>query len=745
MLHEIVPHTIANLSSVTVQQRIDADWSQLCDNLLSGEFTPLSVTYGSHIAATKAKVAAITTPSLYVLPDVCDDAFRIAASTFVHALKSTQQAIALLTWCTTHLAPLCDEIDGFITSRELPASLLAQLTKGKAEAALVKPLVTVCRELGRLRKEQEAIDKSRLQLKVLEEISDPLDHLKLLSKYAESVVQAEFNAIKGTTVTNLKHLYPETSTGMRPGNLRLGKGKDKSVEALLTANAFEVPGQYFANAGLQRAIALAFYFALLEKHHGGIGFVIMDDPILSLDEDHRERWAVNLLRPKLDKLQVILATHQRVFLRHCAHDFTPGRIVELNPRTHNRRISCRPGTRLQRAKQQLVEEGDCLGAAVTMRKFREDVLISLDAYSDSPLFDPADLAGSMRRYELLPPNHPLAGDAQRKICERFKRNEVGCVLDPAAHSMSEADVTRPMVEDCLSCLTESTIVAKELTRLDSLRIRSLRSSVIEANLIPFGKLDSQVTWSNALDLPLIGATAAKSKPWRVELSTIGEHIRFGAGAAVQVAGDSLEPVARFGQWVLLAEEGVPLNDGDLVAVRDEGDGRYLRRLWSDERQWILQSINPVCPVPSLVVPKRLIGIRKIVGVIYSPLGVAQPKIRDSAEWLPCSSLNAANALRLCQAIDVVGDSLDPIARDGQKVLVDQPLEIPSSCHEGELAVVDFTDETMGSVVKRVFPGKDRWILVSPNPVDRLIPMIVPPKTIRAVWVVRGVLFEATPT
>ena len=744
-LTEIVPKSLAALSSKTVQQAIDNDWTNLRTNLLHGELVPLSSAFEPKICATKAKVEDISTPDLHLLPETCEEAFRLAASPFVNAMQSAQVAVALLQWSSQKLSSICDEMHEYLTNGEVSTSLLGQLAKGKAEAALVKPLVVVCQEIGQLRKDQDAIDKCRSQLKLLEDLTDPLDQLKLLSKYAETIVQSEFDAIKGITAANLKHLYPETSTGMRPGNLKLGKGKNKTVEALLTSTTFEVPGQYFANAGLQRAIALAFYFALLEKHTGGIGFVVMDDPILSLDGDHRERWAVNLLRPKLTTLQIILATHQRVFLRHCEHDFVPGRVVELNPRTGHRRISCRPGARLQRATQQF-EEGDWLGAAITMRKFREDVLISLDAYCDTVLFDSADLAGSARRYEHLPSNHPLAGEAQQKICDRLKRNDVGYVLDPAAHSMTEADVTRSMVEDCLPRLTElSNTVTKELARLDALRIRSLRSTVIDVNTVPFGKLDSRVTWSKSLTFPLVGSTAAKSNPWSVELSTTGESVQVCSGAAVQVADDSMEPVARFGQWVLLADEGTQLNEGDLVAARDENDGRYLRRLWSDERQWILQAINPNRPAPSLTMTKRLLGIRKIIGVIYSPLGVAKRKAADAVEWLPCASLDAAKVLKDYRVIEVHGDSLDPIARDGQKLLVDQPLADPLTCPEGELAVVEFADDAAGSVVKRVFPTKDRWTLVSPNPVDRLSPMIVFPKDIRAVWIVRGVLFETLTT
>lgn len=741
-LHATVPTAVADLSSETLKQRIETGWTTLKTAVLRGELAALSAAFEPNVCASVTLAEDISPPDLHFLPQACEEAFRIAATPFLKAVHSAHFGLALLRWCKVNLSPICNGMHAYLTDADLPTSLLGQLSKGKAEAELVKPLVAVCLELRRLRKDQESIDMGRSQLEILEELADPLNQLKSLSKYAEEVVQIEFNAIKGVTTTNLKHLYPEASTGMRPGNLKLGKGKDKAVEALLTSTSFEAPGQYFANAGLQRAIALAFYFALLEKHTGGIGFVVMDDPILSLDEDHRERWSVNLLRPKLRTLQVILATHQRVFLRHCGNDFTPGRILELNRRSHNSRISFRPGNRLQRAEQQLRDEGDWLGAAVTMRKFREDVLLSLDAFCDTELFVPTDLTGSLRRYQQFPTNHPLSGDAQQKVCDRLALPKVGCVLDPASHSMTEADVTKAMVEDCLACLKEiESTVTRELDRLDALRVRSLRTSVIDANTVAFGNLDARVTWSNTITLPLVGATAAKSNPWSVELSTTGDGVQLPSGGAVQVAGDSLEPVAHFGQWVLLADEGSALSDGDLVAVRSEDGRRYLRRLWSDERQWILQSINPNRPESSVTVAKRSLGIRKIIGVIYSPLGVAKRKAGDCAEWLPCASIDATSVLKRYGAIEVQGNSLDPIARDRQQLLVDQPLADALSCPEGELAVIEFVDDTNGSVVKRVFRAGDRWTLLSPNPVDRLSPIIVLPESIRAVWIVRGVLFE----
>ena len=377
-----------------------------------------------------------------------------------------------------------------------------------------------------------------------------------------------------------------------------------------------------------------------------------------------------------------------------------------------------------------------------MRKFCEDVLISMDAYSPVSFFDKANLTQSAADYAKLPSHNPLSGNAQKKISKQLTSEEVSRVVNPASHSMSEADVTRAMAEDCCKHLDLiSKTVAKEFERLERLRQRSLRSSVIEATVIPFPSLDAQVSWDTPIEMPMVGAAAAKSNPWSVEFHDAKQLTIFTPSAAVQACAASLEPVAHAGHWMLLADESAEVRDGDLVAVRDEHGTNFLRRVWSDGRTWILQSINPARPSPTVIVNKRLAGIRKVIGVLYRPLGMAGPESGRSAEWLPSTALRASQAFKHCRTIDVQGDSLNPIARNGQKVLVDEPLSDLSGCPDGELAVLEFKDETEGSVIKQVFPSKQDWFLVSPNPVDRLPPMLVSPKDLRAVWLIRGVLFE----
>ena len=115
---------------------------------------------------------------------------------------------------------------------------LTQLTKGKQAAQIVKPLVAVGLELLKSKQTQEGIDGSRVLLQVLASIETPLDQLKLLSKYAEAAVREVFDSIKDSTTENLRLMYPESPTGMKPGKLKLGKGKDKSVGMHLSGTNF---------------------------------------------------------------------------------------------------------------------------------------------------------------------------------------------------------------------------------------------------------------------------------------------------------------------------------------------------------------------------------------------------------------------------------------------------------------------------------------------------------------------------
>jgi SOS-response transcriptional repressor LexA len=203
-------------------------------------------------------------------------------------------------------------------------------------------------------------------------------------------------------------------------------------------------------------------------------------------------------------------------------------------------------------------------------------------------------------------------------------------------------------------------------------------------------------------------------------------------------------VAKRGQWVLLAADDVACNDGDLVAATCASGDLLLRRIWSNGDSWTFEAINAVRPVNSVIAPKVDSAVRKIVGVLYEPSRRAKSITGDTIrEWQHRADFQVAWLENLA-SVYVEGTSLDPIARAGQRVLIDrQPAHDHSHVRNGELAVVDTNVDGIGRVIKRVYHLGDECILISPNPVDPHSPEILTKAQLveAKFWIVCGVLFE----
>jgi SOS-response transcriptional repressor LexA len=242
-------------------------------------------------------------------------------------------------------------------------------------------------------------------------------------------------------------------------------------------------------------------------------------------------------------------------------------------------------------------------------------------------------------------------------------------------------------------------------------------------------------------VPIIGRAAARSGPWVVDIPAETVPGRLSGGAIVLVTGDSIDPVAKLGQWVILAPEDVIPSDGDLVAAVDEDGNRLLRRLSSADDAWILQPINPVRPIPCKLANKTPPAFRKVTGVLYlEPRTLPSVSSGLLSEWTPVEA-TAVEKLKSLRAIAVEGDSLDPIAWKGQWVLVQAPLTDVTRVEPGTLAAVATDDPRVGNVLKRVHVRGKEVLLLSPNPVDVTPPSFVLLEKVTSVWPFAGVLFE----
>ncbi len=745
-LNEVMPNRVRNLAVQSPQKRILDDWEKLTSRTLPSEFLPLIAKFGPQIEKIADGITIDRPVAFEALAEGVEDEFAACAKEFQREVENARTAIETLKWSQSKLGETERALHSAVTatSEQNKDSLLASLSVGKEAAAVVAPLKSAREELDWANSKREEIKKTEIDLTLLEELRSPLDDLKAVKKYAETEVRSVFADIQDSTLENWKILYPETSSGLAPARLVVGSGRDRSVIALLSKGHYEVPEQFFGNAGLQRAVALSFYFALLQKHPGGLGFAIMDDPILSLDDGHRESWSRKILKPWMGQLQFIVATHQAHYLTNCRSDFADGQIVELNPRRRRSRISWRPGDRLDRAAEEL--ERAPSNAPTEMRKYREDLLYTLDAYSPAPFFNPNDLTGSLTEYSRFPESHPLAGSARTKILQTLRDSQVTSVLDPGSHALTEADVTAEMIQTCLRVLRERDgTVRSEFDRLERLRRHSQRHTAISSSLVPFVQIPDEACWDESIQVVEYGRAAAREESWVVDVADDPSVMFLRAGNAVLVAADTLDPVAKRGQWVLLAHEEVSCKDGDLVSASCVSGDRLLRRIWSSGENWTLQSINPVEPVADVTVPKTEVMPRKIVGVLYEPrrtIGVCCDV--TITEWQPRSDFQVAWFSNFA-AVIVEGRSLDPIARAGQKVLIDkEPASDYRTVKNGDLAVIETNVDSIGRVIKRVYRMQDNCVLISPNPVERHPPELLNRQQLSRAkfWGVQGVLFES---
>ena len=506
-----VPASVMGLSAKDPARSLREDWAAIRDEL-GGALAPVAERFSPGIESIAESLSPVEFAAPELIPSDADSAFAEAAIPFLVVLREARRGIAVALWAARHLAGLTEKLFVLVTASDGEAtSLLAVLSRGKNAAADVEPVVAVREELKDAAREAAEIKLAAAAVAALEEMHTALEAIKPVGKYAAAEVERVFTDIREKTIENTRKLYPHANPDLSPSRLHLNKGRDKSVEAYLSAGAFEVPGQHIANAGLLRAIALAFYFALLERHPGGLGFVVMDDPILSLDDDHREAWSANILKPALATTQVVVATHQRQFLNNCKNDFHPGRLVELNPRTRSKQVTYRPGDRLDRAEELLATA--TTSVPNELRKYREDLIITLDAYSPTAFFNQHNLRHSLDTYLALAAPHPLASANQAKIGKRVREEKVTRVLDPGSHSLTEADVTESMMRDCLAELRELDVTFKnELQRLEDERLRALKSrtlplvtaptapvGLVTAVVIPFERLkvgEDAASWAD---------------------------------------------------------------------------------------------------------------------------------------------------------------------------------------------------------------------------------------------------------
>jgi len=259
---------------------------------------------------------------------------------------------------------------------------------------------------------------------------------------------------------------------------------------------------------------------------------------------------------------------------------------------------------------------------------------------------------------------------------------------------------------------------------------------------PREKVESSITvFYESIKIKTIGRAAARNESSVIEFSENFDESSLKPFACAYVTSYTFDPIARYGQYILLAQQDEVAVDGDLVAVESLDGERYLRRMAVDGDILILSSINPNKVISPIQINIDKVLVYKVMGVIYeSTLPSRGGETIHDGEWQPYEKFDISFFDDL-KMVSVEGDSLEPIALEGQRVLVGVPKNPDQySIENGGLAAIETKDD-IGHVIKRVFRKENEWTLVSPNPLASYPPDIVSVEKIEKVWPLYGVIFE----
>jgi ABC-type transport system involved in cytochrome c biogenesis ATPase subunit len=181
-------------------------------------------------------------------------------------------------------------------------------------------------------KQQETLrDLAELQARqalqaAMPEIKQRIEGLKAISVYEAAAaelgtqkVSNQLRKLQEATVTErLRNAIREELDGLTPAGSKVelvGQAcKGETVIQLKLADSCGAKVDRVLSSGEQAAVATAFFLAELAVSEGRSG-VVLDDPVSSLDHDHREYLARRLVE-EAKKRQVVVYTHDLTFLFH---------------------------------------------------------------------------------------------------------------------------------------------------------------------------------------------------------------------------------------------------------------------------------------------------------------------------------------------------------------------------------------------------------------------------------------------
>ena len=723
------------------------------ENAPKGELNAISVKGDLVLSAIEQRIAAIERAIALVgwykaQSDAWSEWWENATSTIstVHASDSTEEAeSAISEGLAAHLTRLSDALTAAKPYRSAAESMRTAWTTGKT-------VVQIEKELNR-----------RLA------IAELLEPLKLLVPLSQSVAREAIDGLSGRIAKLLSRTLITERLKFRDAQLH-------KKEGIVVYGGFgdeiRIDATLIANTSWLRAVLWAFTFALREEAveqfaKDLLPLLVFDDPEATFDAEHRHRWSLYVasLQDGPSRVQLILTSFDQMFIE----------LIKMGGVRGRQAMCAAAGPELGFIG---LFEGDSLD-----RKWEETKKLNTPQagrdYMNATRIYLEGLLRLMLRGEDAKVSLFVVGDCREKITQlnnsnkgpwdrpEFKKLVTNLgkqqpaikFIENSHHAsasnlgMAEAFAVEehwrkklePALDTCFRLAREYLILHGGLT---ALRAPAPFITLPEGHKAKVAQIPLQVLGRAAA---LTGGRIADGcVDVDVYATSAHKKIKLAQHSAYRLTAETLEPVARPGDILLVKEAGEPSLKSLVVALSED---RALARRFevADNHSEIAvltaQAINPRKIAPPVIAHRPTLTMHKIVGVLYEDSAWNAPVNADS-EVCECSgeailSGLVADALGL---VEVMGQSAEPHALNEQYLIVEKQLSGMEAIKKLDGKPVIASDTDHHRYFKRLRVGKDRVVLESMDSGGDYAPVILEmpgegSNCLERVWPVAGVLFE----
>lgn len=739
-LGNVVAPNLRNEGAAGLSERILSDWRNL-RRIVSKGLLEQVVTRFDDVLRLIAGKSETETPA--VAQALAHNYIEDFPDAFVEVDKAIADAKAYIQLCRSVIqseSDLHDELPNALTAEkceDMDDSLRVILERGRATNEALKTLITT-RELAR-----ELYTSMKKRAKCLETVekyetwANVGDAVKVLGGAVRTEVMYMVRKLDTKMKEYFARLYDNEILELRM--LTTGHAGNPNVKgeinAYLRAGKELVAVGPFSNAGRFRALVLSFTFALLDQSKGTLGLIMLDDPAVSLDDEHKARFVDHLVEPLLSTSQVILATHYETFYKDSEPVFADAERLSMTPRPREAdEVSFEPGDLLKRVENTLTTPtSSWKEAGGNLRIWAERTLATLSAYCADPFVIFNNVPGSVDAYAQIRDRNVVTAE-RNQIVKALRGAQFMRVLHKCAHNEV---FTKTDVVDGLRSLES----CRKAVRIEIERFKRLYSHALVGRGIPAKReapqpeieilalKDSLSPWK----LNIVHEAAAAQNGQGIEWEESELHGLDGYQVAIAM-GDMVDPIVLPGQFVLLDNKGATPRNEDLIIAETEEGERYLRRFWhGTDRSLLLEATNPTRPRQPVRLRSGKHKMRRVVGVLFRQAKLDE--LRTTQEWGPAQLPSGWSADIV--GLRIKGTSMEPLVRENQLVLVRK--HESQEVKKAALACVDIAD--VGTVIKRCYPSDEEWVLCSMNPNDIEDPMRVKTQNVLHAYPLVGVLFE----